>query len=361
MNPARLLQPELDDVVGSASPERRADAVRRIADLFVQGASNFSAEHIDVFDGVLLRLVAEVDVEMRSELARRFCSLVNAPPLLIAQLAQDEDIGIAGPLLRRSSQIAEGTLVDLAGARGQTHLIAISERSTVTPPVSDVIVRRGDREVLRSIAVNAGAQFSEIGFSGLVRRAAQDVVLASAVGSRADLSAERLKDLLAVASEPVRRRLIEAAQPNRRIAINRALRELAGAPERWTVTRDFAPAQRTIVSLHHRGALSEAIVQEFARAFQYEETVAALSAMSGVRIATLDPLMAGDSHDPILMLSKALGFAWSTVRAMIGLRLGPDRMPTSPDVEEARHNFERLAPSTAQRVVGFWRLRQSIE
>jgi uncharacterized protein (DUF2336 family) len=360
MSPAHLLRPELDEAVSNVPPERRADAVRRIADLFVQGAARFSDEHIAVFDGVLLRLVPEIDVEMRSELARRFCSLGNAPPRLIAQLARDEDIGIAGPLLRRSSQIGETTLVDLAGSRGQTHLIAISERPEVTPPVSDVIVRRGDHDVLRAIAVNVGAQFSPAGFSGLVRRAAEDVLLATAVSGRDDLSPPRLKELLASASDPVRRRLVETAQPSARIAINRALRELAGAPQQSGVTRDFTPAQRTVVALHHGAGLSEATVFAFARAFQYEETVAALSAMSGVRIATLDPLIAGERHDPLLMLGKALGFGWSTVRALIGLRLGPDRMPASPDVEEARCNFERLAPSTAQRMVGFWRLRQTM-
>ncbi|MCG6207378.1 DUF2336 domain-containing protein [Rhodopseudomonas sp. HC1] len=358
MSPAPSLQPELDDVVSSGSLERRADAVRRIADLFVQRAAQFGHAHVDLFDGVLLRLVPDVDVEIRGELARRFCSLGNAPPQLIAQLAQDEDIGIAGPLLRRSSQIDDDTLVELAGTRGQTHLMAISERATVPPPISDVIVRRGDRDVLRSIAVNAGAQFSESGFSGLVRRATHDVALVSAIGSRADLSSERLKDLLTVASDTARRRLIETAPPGNRIAINRLMHDLAATPQQTPVTRDFAPAQRLIVALHHGDELTETTVQEFAQAFRYEETVAALSAMSGVRIATLDPLMAGDSHDPMLMLSKALGFDWRTVRLLIGLRLGPDRMPASPDVEEARHNFERLAPSTAQRIVGFWRLRQ---
>ena len=51
--------------------------------------------------------------------------------------------------------------------------------------------------------------------------------------------------------------------------------------------------------------------------------MAALSAMSGVKIATLDRLMAGDRHDPVLILGKAIGLEWATVRALILLRLGP--------------------------------------
>jgi hypothetical protein len=81
--------------------------------------------------------------------------------------------------------------------------------------------------------------------------------------------------------------------------------------------------------------------------------------MSGVKIATLDRLMAGDRHDPVLIVGKAIGLAWATVRALILLRLGPARMPSATDVESVRSNFLRLMPSTAERVVGFWRTRQS--
>jgi hypothetical protein len=40
------------------------------------------------------------------------------------------------------------------------------------------------------------------------------------------------------------------------------------------------------------------------------------------------------------------------------LRLGPGRSPAAPDVEEARQNFERLVPATAQRVLTFWQTRE---
>jgi len=361
MPAANSLLPELDDIVRQGDPVRRSDAIRRISDLYVQGAEGFHPDHVALFDGILLQLVPETDVEIRSELARRFSAIANAPPGLVRQLVHDEDIGIAGPLLRRSVIIDDPTLVELARLRGQTHLMAISERTSISPPITDVIVRRGDRDVVRKVAGNSGAEFSATGFNGLIRRAAQDGVLAVAVGARDDLSPPRLKDLLACSTDLVRRRLFETARPSSKIAINRAMRELAGEPTQPTVKRDFEPAQRAIVALHNSGGLDEAALLGFAKAYQYEETVAALSAMSGTRISTLDQLMSGERHDPVLILGKALGLGWTTVRAMIGLRLGPDRTAASPDVEEARHNFERLAPSAATRVLGFWRLRQADE
>ncbi len=157
----------------------------------------------------------------------------------------------------------------------------------------------------------------------------------------------------------VRRRLFEAVKPDRQTAIKQAMDEIAGIAEPVESHRDFAPAQRTVLALHRAGELNEVALLGFAKAYKYEESVAALSAMSGVKIATLDRLIAGDRHDPILILGKAIGLEWATVRALILLRLGPNRVPSPADIESARVNFTRLMPSTAERVVSFWQTRQS--
>ena len=84
--------------------------------------------------------------------------------------------------------IDEPTLVEIARMKGQMHLLAMSERPTLSTRSTDVIVRRGDREVVRRVAGNAGAHFSQAGYSALIRRAGEDGVLALAVGQRDDLS-----------------------------------------------------------------------------------------------------------------------------------------------------------------------------
>ena len=70
-----------------------------------------------------------------------------------------------------------------------------------------------------------------------------------------------------------------------------------------------------------------------------------------MKIATLDRLISGDRYDPILIAGKTIGLEWATVRALILLRLGPNRMASPADIESARVNFARLMPSTAERVV----------
>ena len=351
--------PGLDDIVKHGDPKRRSEAARKISELYLAGAAQFRPRHVDLFDGILSGLVPHTEPAARAELAERLSMLGNAPPTLVDLLAREDEIAIAGPLLRRSPVIVEPTLIEIARMRGQNHLLAISERTSVPSGVTDVIVRRGDREVVRRIAGNAGARFSPPGYSSLIRRACDDGVLTLSVGQRDDISTPQLKELLAGSADIVRRRLFEVARPDRKAAIGEAMVEISGAPKPAAMRRDFAPAQRAILALHQAGKLNEAALLDFAKAWRCEEAIAALSALSGVQIATIDRVMMRDRADSILILGRASGLKWATVRALIVLRLGPGRAASATDLEEARLNFERLAATTAQRVVNFWQTRQS--
>jgi uncharacterized protein (DUF2336 family) len=359
MSAAASLIPGLDEIVREGDPRRLTEVARRIADLFLQGAVNFQSDHVDLFDNVLIDLVPHTEISSRADLAERLSVLANAPRALVGHLAREEEISIAGPLLRRSTAIDEQVLIEIARMKGQGHLLAMSERPKLSADLTDVIVRRGDRDVVRRTAANAGALFSRAGYSTLVKRAGKDGVLTIAVGQRDDLSDQLLKELLAGSIDVVRRRLFESVKPSKQAAIGRAMSEISGGAERAESRRDFAPAQRTILALHRRGELNQSALLGFAKAYRYEESVAALSAMSGLKIGTLDRLMVGDRHDPVLIVGKAIGLEWATVRALVLLRLGPARVPSPADVETIRSNFVRLMPSTAERVVSFWQTRQS--
>ncbi|MEO8137788.1 MAG: DUF2336 domain-containing protein [Betaproteobacteria bacterium] len=359
MTAATSLIPGLDDIVRGGDPERCAEAARRIAELFLQDAAKLRPAHVDLFDGLLTDLVPHADTKERAELAGRLALLANAPRTLVGQLARENEILVAGPLLRRSPVLDERTLLDIASARGQGHLLAMSERPLLSTALTDVIIRRGDRDVVRRAAGNAGAQFSENGYSELILRANRDGVLTLTVGQRHDLSDRHLKDLLAGSIDAVRRRLFDVVNAERQGAIRQAMADIANAAERVENRRDFGLAQRTILSLYAAGGLTEGAVLGFAKAWRYEEAVASLAAMSGVKIATLDRLLSGDRHDPILILGKTIGFDWATVRALILLRYGPNQSPSPADLEAARANFGRLTQSTAERVVNFWKSRSA--
>jgi uncharacterized protein (DUF2336 family) len=357
MSVAASLIPGLDEIVRQGDPRRLADAVRRIAELLVQGAATFQPDHVDLFDRVLIDLVPHTGIVARADLAWQLSALANGPKILLGQLAREDELSVAAPVLRRSPALDEQMLIEIARMKGQGHLMAITERPTLSADLTDVILRRGDRDVVRRTAANAGALFSSSGYSALIRRAGTDGVLTLKLGQREDLPDRLLRELLAGSIEVVRRRMFEMAAPERQAAIGRAMSEIAGGDSGIDSGTDFVPAQRTVLALHRAGNLNEAALLGFAKEYRYEETVASLSAMSGVQIATLDRLMGGERHDPILIVGKAIGLQWATVRALVLLQLGPTRIASPTDIENVRSNFARLMPSTAERMLDYWKGR----
>src|SRR6202023_2208862 len=103
-------------------------------------------------------------------------------------------------------------------------------------------------------AGNAGALFSQAGYSVLITRASQDGVLTLKIGQRDDLSDQQLKDLLEGSIDIIRRRLFEVVKPARQAAIKQAMSEISGVPEPVVLCRDFTAPQRTILALHDAGA-----------------------------------------------------------------------------------------------------------
>jgi uncharacterized protein (DUF2336 family) len=359
MTVATSLFPDIEDIVRRGDPKRLAKVSRGIAELFAQGSASFQPSHVELFDHILTGIVPQTETAARAAVAERIAALVNGPPNLIGQLAREDNISVSGPVLRRSPVLDERVLVEIARAKGQDHLLAMTERAKLSPDLTDVMVQRGERDVIRRAAANAGASFSAIGYSALVKRAAKDGMLTLTVGQRRDLPDRLLKELLSGSVDVLRRRLFDIAEPTRQAAVAKAMGEISGKADQPEKQRDFAPAQRTILSLYRAGDLDEDALLGFAKGFKYAETVAALSAMSGVPIAAVDRLMAGDRHDPILIIAKSIGLDWSSVRALVLLRLGPARIPATADIDNIRMNFMRLAPSTAERVVGFWRARET--
>src|SRR3954470_3170036 len=148
MSASTSLIPELEEVIQHGSHEKRATTVQRIATLFVSSAPNFSEDHIGLFDDVLCRLVVEIETKARAEMAQTLAGVVNAPAELMRKLAHDDDIAVAGPVITKSARLGENELVELARTKGQAHLAALAGRQNIGEAVTDVLVRRGDTEVM---------------------------------------------------------------------------------------------------------------------------------------------------------------------------------------------------------------------
>ena len=349
---------ELEEALAHGSAERRIKTLRRVTDLFVFGSSHFSDNHIAVFDGVFGHLIADIELSARETLAKRLAAIPNAPPKVIRALAFDDAIDVAGPVLAGSSQLDNVTLVESARTKSQDHLLAISRRKTLAETVTDVLVERGNREVALSVVQNTGAKLSETGYVRLVKRSEGDDELAQSIGTRPEIPRQQFLKLLTTASKAVRIAL-EAAHPDNSSAIRHAVADVASAIQAKAAagSRDYAAALAVVEQLRAAGKLTEGEVEAFAHARKFEETAAGLAVLAGLPIDMIERAMVQD-REGVLIVAKASGLAWSTVKAI--LLLCADKGGISPRaLEQCRELFNKLKRETAQQVIAFQQKRRA--
>jgi len=332
--------PELEEAVQRGSADKCAETLRRITSLFLDHVGAFNAGQVALFDEVIGRFINKVEVKALAELARQLAPVRNAPAGVLLTLANNDDIAVAGLVLQRA-RLDDLDLKIIAETKSQAHLLALSARLGVTEMLSEVLVGRGNGEVLRSLAINQKARLSENAFTALIKRAERDDMLAETVGLRSDIPPRLFRQLLMQASDQVRKRLLARAEPDTQAEIRRILAkaaDTAGQP------------------LHKQRKPTEADIVEYAKSGKYEETTAALAALCAVPVEVVDRLINAERVDPLLILARAAGFGWPTVRAVIDARPGANS--SSQTLAAASENFERLTTATAQRVVRFWQMRE---
>jgi len=165
------------------------------------------------------------------------------------------------------------------------------------------------------------------------------------------------RELLTRATAVVHKRLLASAAPEVKSEIRSVLAKVSKEVGARVGPRDYSAAQRVVLNLNRAGQMNEAALATFCNDGKFEEVVVGLAALAKVPITVVDRLMGGDRPDPVLILCKAAGLAWPTVKGIFLVR--PDGKGTSSQgLEEAFANYDRLSASTAQRVVRFWRVRQ---
>ena len=352
---------ELEDAVKSGSAEKRVETLRQVTNLFLHDGERLSEDQVKVFDDVLCLLVSRVESRARAELSQRLAPVDYAPFEVIQHLARDSEIAVAGSVLANSSRLRTSDLVEIASTRGQDHLFAISGRANLPEAVTDVIVERGERKVIRKLANNASARFSDAGYSGIVARADADGELAELLGLRIDLPRKYLSDLLQRATDTVRARLMSIAPPELQEEIKRILKTIAGSVgDGASSARDFSRAEALVKLLKDNSELNDAAIIKFAAAKKFEEVAASLALFNIVPTDMMARLLEGPRSDLILIPCKAAGLEWLAVETILCNR--PLQRPISePTLKLAHNDYGKLTMETARRTMRFWQIHNKIE
>jgi uncharacterized protein (DUF2336 family) len=347
----------LDDAVQRGTPESRMRALQHTTDLLIAG--RYSDDEIWTFGEVIGRLADEIEVAARAQLARRLARFDRAPVNIIHKLAFDDSIDVAGPVLQESERLETYALVANACTKSQPHLLAISKRKSIEQAVTDVLVTRGNREVVNSVAGNDGARLSEFGFLHMIQRAEGDSILAEQLGLRNDIPRHLFQQLIAKASVEVKKRL-EGERPAMVDQIQSSVTEVTGTLQSkfGPVSRSHFVAKRVVATQHQQGNLNEDSISGYARSHRLDEVTIGLSLLCSLPGDVIERALVDKNREMLLVLAKALDFSWATTMSLLFLGAKDHRI-TAQDLTDLENEFGRLNVKTSRSVLEFYQSRKS--
>jgi uncharacterized protein (DUF2336 family) len=207
--------------------------------------------------------------------------------------------------------------------------------------VTDELVTRGNQEVVQSVAANDGARFSDFAFRQMIKRSETDAVLAERVGLRKEIPPQMFRQLVAKASDDVRRKL-ERERPELTAAIKASVTKASGElySKFASGEESYLKLKQAVTSAHKAGRLNEKSILGYALAHKVEEAVIGLSLLCSLPPEVVEEALSRNNRDMILVLSKALEFSWDTAMALLFLGAENHRI-ASRELDDLKAEFKR--------------------
>jgi uncharacterized protein (DUF2336 family) len=340
---------EIQEAIASGDLERRSRTLRQLTELFVEQASKLKDDHVSIFDEVIIRLAREVDARARTELAARLADIGNAPVGVVKDLAHDADIAVAEPVLERSIRLDEDDLLFVAGEREQGHLLAVSRRRTLSERVADVLVKRGDQKVVRTLAQNEGAKLSEGTLANLVQKAMGDNDLRSLLLKRLDLPDEPLRALAGQAPETKEDAPAPAEVTPEMRRMEAALAKLAVAMANPAApSRDISQALERVTRTTRGKPVEEVRVTNWIKADKIDDALAAIAHNASLPAETIVRAYDAPAYEPLLFIVRAARLGWNTFKLLLTSRNG--KLPSAEVLKTSFEDFQQLSVTNAQQL-----------
>src|ERR1700704_6242048 len=347
---------ELEVVVSRGSAESRQRALWYATDVLITGRD--TDDEIWIFGELIGLLEQDIAVATRAQLAKRLARTDNAPVNIINKLAFDDSIDVAGPVLRQSERLDDRALVANARSKSQLHLLAISKRKSISGDVTDVLVTRGNREVVHSVAANNGASFSDFGILHMIKRSESDSILIEQLGRRKDIPRHVFQQMIAKASDNAKKKL-ERERPEAASQIQTLVTDVTGRlhSKFGPASKSYFSAKSDVAKQNQYGNLNENKIFEYAQSHKFEEATVGLSLLCSLPVDVVERALVDKRGDVVLILARALGFSWETTMSLLFLG-APDHRIVSQDLDGMKREFAGLNVETSQSVLKLYQSRK---
>ncbi len=360
MSSAQVCLQDLEALSVERDAGKRRDLLRKVTDLFFITETQQSDADRDVFGGVLERISFELEVEARAELSQRLSSTRFAPHNIVRRLAED-DIDVAKPVLERSNVLSDEDLVDIAYSKGQEHLMAMTRREALSAAVTDVIVQRGNDEVLTSVSGNLGAAFSAKGFDMLAVKATDIPKLRENLIERDDVPNEVVEMIKASVAAKLKKEFSDQHADISAMEVDHVVELQSGNMDFSSIVVEetgLGLPQIDIKDLHKKGLLTQAKIREFAEKGLRSELVHSLAIKASIDVGMAYHTLYEAEVPALAVLCRAYHFKRETFGLLLQERVRASGLATE-HVVSAMKRYDSLNDETAQRIFRFLKVRLS--
>jgi hypothetical protein len=325
------------------SSETRRHLLNAVTDLFLldDEPSEASKAH---YGEIASQSLTHLGASERADYAGKVAAAPTLPRNVAMQLAGDDEADVARLVLKLSPVLTDGDLAAIAVSQSQGHLVAIAERARLSSSVTDILVRRGDSTVLRTVSSNEGASFSNEGFDVLLERGGSDRAITAALSGRSDMAPERASRLLRIVEQ-----MSDTVEgPSEQVA---SLARLARQQrlEVKVLISDIVAKKRTI---------SDVVIMlvDDDRAYHATQVMAASAELTPDQVlrVMMQPDVSG-----LAVLCRSLGLNNTAFRAILGLR--ERRLPMIVhEIEDTMHDYAMLDMATADRTLRFLKMKTKV-
>ncbi|NKI61876.1 DUF2336 domain-containing protein [Labrenzia sp. PO1] len=151
-----------------SSSEKKHELAEHVTGLLVARADDPGSEETHLLNNMLEGVYDSLAHDAKRKMSERLADVPSMSSKLAAAMAGD-DLPVAQAVLERSKSLREEDLRKIAETKDQGYLLALAKRDHVSNDISNILIKRGSRDVKHTLAANLGAEITMPVFESLVK------------------------------------------------------------------------------------------------------------------------------------------------------------------------------------------------
>lgn len=330
-----------------------------VLDLVLSQDGRLSDQERALTDQVLSRLVKDMELQVRQQLATQLADSLHAPEGLIEMLARD-DISVAGPILQYSQLLQETTLIEIIQLRTREHQLCIAMRASLSSAVSDSLIDHAvDPDVVEALIRNPNATLSHAAMAYLVAESRRFDQFQEPLLSRADLPAELANQMFWWVSANLRQKILKEFNIAEHVldpALENVTRDILAMTEAEKPGTAVATATKLASALHDEDQLKVEVIINMLRNLRIPAFCAGLSSLAGISFTTVNRIVLDKDITPFAVLCKALEFneAHFSTMALLLLQSRNNSRQSTKELRNVLEIFREISSDHAQLTLNYW-------